>query len=502
VKEKLRRTWAVAHPFLLAIAPILFLYAYNMELASFTDTLLPMLVSLALALVAFLGLLLLLKDKYKAALLVSIFLVLFYSYGRAADFLNNQKLMLLIYGILLVCASLLVLLTKRSLVELNKGLTVFACALVLMSLFNMGYKKVTSKNENRRTNKVVVKAGNKTAASKLPDIYYIILDAYCRHDVLKDMYHYDNSSFVNFLKKKGFYVAEKSTCNYGWTTWSVSSELNMEYYPKEVFGLLPPLNRTKDNALARFLKKQGYKYVELSSCYEFICGLKGVDLTLSNKSDWQNEFTLNLIRSTALRLFKKTDIDASHRDTVLYQLATVPKVKKMIGGPRFVFVHIATPHVPYLFDRNGKAAVVKHTLDFTDKKAYLDQLIFVTAKAKTMISGLLAQYKGQQPPIVIVQSDHGNLAGIMSAKNHWDNPNQSRAALMESSANLNAILLPDKGKRQLYQSISSVNTFRVVLDCLFDAKYKLLEDRVFYIPRKPNNPYRMKDVTDIVRGNG
>jgi len=39
-----------------------------------------------------------------------------------------------------------------------------------------------------------------------PDIYYIILDAYTRTDVMKDKLGYDNNSFVNSLQDMGFYV--------------------------------------------------------------------------------------------------------------------------------------------------------------------------------------------------------------------------------------------------------------------------------------------------------
>src|SRR5512147_1694421 len=47
-----------------------------------------------------------------------------------------------------------------------------------------------------------------------PDIYYLILDAHGRADVLQSMYGVDSSSFINFLKQSGFYVADQSHSNY------------------------------------------------------------------------------------------------------------------------------------------------------------------------------------------------------------------------------------------------------------------------------------------------
>ncbi len=47
-----------------------------------------------------------------------------------------------------------------------------------------------------------------------PDIYYIILDSYGRADMLKSVYGFDNSSFMNGLEQRGFFVASRSQANY------------------------------------------------------------------------------------------------------------------------------------------------------------------------------------------------------------------------------------------------------------------------------------------------
>ena len=49
---------------------------------------------------------------------------------------------------------------------------------------------------------------------KAPDIYYIILDGYVRDDVLKDLFAYDNSGLIEYLRGRGFFVAEQSRSNY------------------------------------------------------------------------------------------------------------------------------------------------------------------------------------------------------------------------------------------------------------------------------------------------
>jgi len=62
-----------------------------------------------------------------------------------------------------------------------------------------------------------------------PDIFYLVLDAYARDDVLRDVYAHDNSSFVDFLQTNGFYLAKRSRANYIPTFQSLASALNMDY---------------------------------------------------------------------------------------------------------------------------------------------------------------------------------------------------------------------------------------------------------------------------------
>jgi len=107
--------------------------------------------------------------------------------------------------------------------------------------------------------------------SSYPDIYYIILDSYANSNTLKEDYGYDNHEFIDYLEKKGFYVAFKSVSNYHVTSLSLASSLNMEYInglsgiAKKssqyiIIGEMVRNNRAKD-----FLKSKGYKFVNLGS---------------------------------------------------------------------------------------------------------------------------------------------------------------------------------------------------------------------------------------------
>lgn len=60
----------------------------------------------------------------------------------------------------------------------------------------------------------------------------------------------------------------------------------------------------------------------------------------------------------------------------------------------------------------------------------------------------------------------------------------------------NAYYLPSVGDELLYDSITPVNTFRVIFNSYFDTDFKLLVDRSYY--SFYFEPYRFIELTDIV----
>ena len=65
--------------------------------------------------------------------------------------------------------------------------------------------------------------------------------------------------------------------------------------------------------------------------------------------------------------------------------------------------------------------------------------------------------------------------------------------LREPFSILSAYLVPDKVRRRLYNKISPVNSFRILLTELFGAHYKVLPDRSYY--STADKPFDFTDVT-------
>ena len=78
------KQFSVFHPFLFAIFPILFLFAYNIDEVPATDLLLPMLGVIISTVILLLSLRLITTNYNKIAIITSTFLILFFSYGILA----------------------------------------------------------------------------------------------------------------------------------------------------------------------------------------------------------------------------------------------------------------------------------------------------------------------------------------------------------------------------------------------------------------------------------
>jgi len=339
-----------------------------------------------------------------------------------------------------------------------------------------------------------------------PDIYYIILDGYARADILEELYRYDNGEFLDYLKGRGFCVADKSKSNYCQTALSLASSLNLQYLQ----GLTNRIhaksrntsllrNLIRNSGIVRFLKEYGYQFVALSSGYSFT-EISKADIYMSPSQALSESQNL-LINTTPLRaLLDKLPMRSQydlHRERLLYIFDHLPCVKKM-DSPVFVFAHILAPHPPFVFGEYGEPARCDGEFSYNDgshytretgreeyKRNYVRQLVFINKKTKEAIDGILAA--SSVPPVIVLQSDHG--PGSML---EWDDP--KRTNLEERMSILNAYHLPDDGHDFLYDEITPVNTFRIICNHYFGTSYDLLKDASYFSNHQ--HPYRFLEVTD------
>ena len=123
------------------------------------------------------------------------------------------------------------------------------------------------------------------------------------------------------------------------------------------------------------------------------------------------------------------------------------------------------------------------------KRGYIEQLQFVNKKLIHLINKIIADSK--VPPIIILQGDHGSCSELRNNHGYENNDFKERFSI------INAYYFPDQDYSMLYDTISPINSFKVVMNKYFDGNYTLEPDRAYYSDW--DYPYRLVDVTDSIR---
>jgi len=495
------------HPFLFAIYPILALLAFNISEVDLSSGFRPILVSLAVVgLVAFI-LWLFHRDWRRAALSLTIVLILFYSYGHIYILLKGANLNgfylfrhRTLIPIWLVVGFLTLWRIWRRPINVAAAtymLNVVGLFLLLMPSFQLIshflQSRVSQVQAAQNTQTLDLKAGNEP-----PDIYYIILDGYGRADVLKNEYGYDNSDFLNALRNLGFYVADCAQSNYAQTQMSLSSSLNFNYIDALSDRFTPGSDdRTgldiliRHSAVRESLEKSGYKTVAFATGF-IATELTDADYFLGPQQTVGklNEFEYLLMETTFARLIqdggrlgKQNSGSELFRERTLFVLDNLDKLS-YIKGPKFVFVHLVIPHPPYVFGQNGgpiESSAVGTTKSEQEGLRYRDQAIYISNRMMEIVPKIIAG--STRPPIIVIQGDHGPT--IPSSP-------------QQRMRNLNVYYLPD-ANAPVYSTITPVNTFRIIFNTYFGQNLPLLKDISLYSDYE--DPFHFKTIPNSCQAN-
>lgn len=505
----------VIHPFLGAIFPVIFLYSHNIDQVWIGETILPTLFCVSSALILWVLLRLFFSDSMKAGLITTLLIFLNFSYGRFFSMTVGLELwgveiarhrhLVPIVAMIFAVVFYLVWRTRRNFQKLTAIMNAAAVILILIPVVIAVYG-IASED----TGKVGIRIDTTEPQKPLrcPDIYYIILDGYARADILKDLYQYDNSEFLDYLTQNGFYIANRSRANYSQTYLSLASSLNLEYLDDfaDKLGLkstydIPLIGMIRENEVVNFLKKSGYLIVAFSSGYSGT-EMRGADIyykpSLWTLSEFQNILLSGtLVEVLPERILARTSISYTlHRKRILYVLDNLSYVRGK-NRPVFVFAHILAPHPPFVFGEHGEPIEPGRSFSLADGSDFMNrggdkdeyimnykrQLTFINNHLKETIDGILS--RSPEPPIIILQADHG--PGSML---DWDEPTNTN--FDERMSILNTFYLPSNGHLALYQEITPVNTFRVILNYYFGTDLELLDDRSYF--SSIHYPYEFMDI--------
>jgi len=526
------------HPLLFAFFPIIAVYSVNIGLIQLEQFILPTLLIVGSALLFFLCLKYILKNGKKAALIVSLAFIIFFSFGHVYNMLNqvsigdtdlgSNSILLPIFAILFGIGSFLIIKTKRTLDNATSTVNIISVVFIFVVIITIGIEtfgcdecliqqNITNIDffSDERVDFSSYFEDHSFSISEsdsLPNVYYIILDGYPRNDVLKKHLDFDNSEFIDFLKQREFYVAENSYSNYSLSSTSIPATMNMNYINfladelgEDSRSYDPLLGKDfglyADNQVIKNFKSMGYKVAKIGSVPMYLHEMPLADLSLCYKSIhlMDNRLFDTVARTSMIGYLIERWSEDLQRQIILCAFEELPKISSYYEEPVFVWSHIMLPHFPLIFGPNGEPITPGQSLltmnhpEYTGsgwdiKTQFVQQLQFSNKKSMEFIDKIL---ENEKQSIIIIQSDHGSAFGV-----NLQDPTDDDA--FQKLSNLSAIYFPDEKHREmLTDDRTNVNTFRLVFNSYFGSDYEMLEDRTYW-GLSIKKPFWFKDVTRIL----
>ena len=512
------KKFIVIHPILIALFPVFLVYSQNIHLILIQGIIFPILIILGITIAIWVSIKFILKNTRKSALLTSLYVFLFFSYGIIFKILESNVteeyfilihvLLLIAYTALVVFITYYIIKTRRNFSYVTSTTNVVSIILLSLIFFNITiYNFENFSSFNDETYEPIIVGNN---LGSLPDIYYIVLDEYAPLRTLNTVYDYDNSDFVKFLQERDFYIAKNSHSNYAETFLAMASTLNMKYvnYLSDTVGEESldqriPYQMISNNHVMKNLKSIGYEIYNFDSGWWGTRSLQIADANLCSKNQNMDFHTLHALKQ--ISIFRAFDVfikDPSseifhqeRRDRIFCQFDDITKIKQETEKPVFVFMHVMAPHDPYVFGPDGEEVDYKYTFGPTgtayldpseEKTAYLNQLIYLTKTLRGVIENL--QENSENQPIIIIQSDTGPSTKFGETVNEMHQ--------VDRMSIFNAYYFPNGKYDLLSDDITPVNSFRIVFDSNFQTDYGLVEDRVFYSTYE--KPYELIEMNELL----
>lgn len=338
-----------------------------------------------------------------------------------------------------------------------------------------------------------------------PDIYYIVFDGFARSDVLRDLYGLDNTSFLQGLKARGFFVADESYSNFNQTSLSLASSMNMMYLDdmaellgENTYNSYASIYMIENSTVEAMLHEIGYQTASFYS-ETFFTNFKGRDYYFKPENIPPSYLQI-FLRNTAMSVILNSKFYDWHRNTITYSIDTLPDITKL-KGPQFTFAHILCPHPPFVFNSDGTTREAKRLYAIHDanrflhdgtveeyRNGYKDQISYLQDEILTMVDRI--QQNATEPFILILQGDHGP-----GSETNQDKPGVSNAT--ERHGILNAIYFYDQDYSQMYSQLSPVNTFRMVFSQYLGIDEPLLGD--FHYASTYGDSFNYESVDDQLK---
>jgi hypothetical protein len=380
---------------------------------------------------------------------------------------------------------------------ITKSLSVFGAIILVASVLEVAESGALARAIEDVRQDATPRSAAAAPRPGTPEIYVVLLDGYpgdvAAQRALAAGSAYDPDAFPTAMTQLGFSVQRESHSNYLITPESLASMFAMRHLA-EIPRLSAPFGTPREDAwrvrraindgeALDSLHAAGYELVSIASGFSEV-EIRHVDRWIDTGQP--TEYEISLLRLTALGSLLTTiapdALSGMQRDRITSVLNAFETVAaEPHDKPRFVFVHVPAPHAPWVFGPNGEPRRDALVSFFSDppgargldrsealRRAF-DQATYVGAAAAGTIGRVLRD--AQQPPVVVVFSDHGTGTG-------FDFADPLHSDLAERSSNFFATSTP--GLPDLFASPTTpVNIFPTLLDGYFGLDIPMAANSVY-----------------------
>ena len=503
------------HPLLAAAYPVVFLFASN---AADQVTIAPLWRPLALAVGGALLVLVLAfavaRDWHRAGLIATVLVIGFFGYGHAwnaaANVLASQWPLIGAWVLTVVIGLLAAWRFGTGARVATRALNLVAGIALLLNAWSLAGSMVAIGAVSPSPTDLS-ELELEPPAGELPDVYFVVLDRYAGSTTLAETYEYDNEPFLTALEDRGFEVARHAHANYIKTPLSLASTMNLEFLDAEALIAeaasgddREPIHRVLGTHMAvpAALKELGYSYIHVANWWAPTA--TNVDADRTFRYEGQDEFSTVLAQTTLLRALSEPEAAPQDpwdwrvlRDHTLYELQRLDEIPQL-EGPKFVFAHLLIPHEPYVFDTDGTFMDRAQVAAQGQPESYRRQLSYANQRMLGMVDRILAE---SDDAIIVLEADEGPFPERYRRDEYAMKWHDATDAELEEKFNiLTAIRVPGVDLREegFHDSITPVNTFRVIFNARFGTDLPLLPDRS-WAHVDLNHFYDFFEITDRLR---
>ena len=522
------------HPFLVGIFPILIIYSQNIGRVEITELFLPVIIIVGLTIGLYYFLKLILKNENKSAIIVTLILIMLFSYGHIYYLLSDvmidefdigqNRYLIPAFGLVLGISIFFIIRARRVFDNATSILNVISIVFIIVAISNVALVGAEITSCDKCSNQEFFYEARDfsdyfeshefsiSENQELPDVYYLILDEYARNDALIEYHNFSNHELTEFLEKKGFHIAKNSFANYPMSVQSIPAIMNMDYinFLADEIGTevrnYKPLNGKNyglypNNMVIKNFEEMDYKIITFNTFALHLHENPLADKTFCHRDKFllDNRLADVLARTSIFGYYIERWAEGELRQATLCAFENFGNAGNVFDEPVFVWAHVMLPHPPWIFGPNGeeitpgKPLLITDNPEFRDsgwepKRQYIQQVQFANKKTIEVVENIL---ENNRNAIIIIQGDHGT-----AWETNWMEPSKEDA--WQRLRNFDAIYFPDKDKRDLLlDDRTLVNTFRTVFNAYYESNYELLENKMYWGWNA--KPYYFEEMTQYLR---